>query len=148
MAGTLIRWPIHENETPKLHEREFWISLLGNFKFLCLWNTTTWWCHWPFVWGIHRSLVNSLHKGQWCRALMFSLICVWINTWVNNCEAGDLIYIKIIASIFYNGHSKLSFLSCINNSTSIRDCIHDWIWAESSDIDYNFINIMWTLLIS
>ena len=34
--------------------------------------------------------MNSPHKGQWCRALMFSLICPWINCWVNNCEAGDL----------------------------------------------------------
>ena len=30
------------------------------------------------------------HKGQWRGALMFSLICVWINGWVNNLEAGDL----------------------------------------------------------
>ena len=30
------------------------------------------------------------HKGQWRGALMFSLICAWINGWVNNCEAGDL----------------------------------------------------------
>ena len=44
----------------------------------------------PSVWGIHRSPVNSLHKGQWRRALMFSLICVWINGWVNNRKAGDL----------------------------------------------------------
>ena len=29
-------------------------------------------------------------KGQWRGALMFSLICVWINDWVNNREAGDL----------------------------------------------------------
>ena len=33
---------------------------------------------------------NSPHKGQWRGALMFSLICVWINDWVNNREAGDL----------------------------------------------------------
>ena len=46
--------------------------------------------YWPFVRGIHRSPVNSPHKGQWCGALMFSLICVWINGWVNNREAGDL----------------------------------------------------------
>ena len=46
--------------------------------------------NWPFVWGIHRSPVNSPHKGQWRGALMFSLICVWINDWVNNREAGDL----------------------------------------------------------
>ena len=29
----------------------------------------------PFVRGIHRSPVNSPHKGQWRGALMFSLIC-------------------------------------------------------------------------
>ena len=34
--------------------------------------------------------VNSPHKGQWRGALMFSLICAWINAWVNNREAGDL----------------------------------------------------------
>ena len=46
--------------------------------------------YWPFVRGIHRSTVNSPHKGQWRGALMYSLICVWINGWVNNREAGDL----------------------------------------------------------
>ena len=34
--------------------------------------------------------VNSPHKGQWRGALMFSLICVWINGWVNSRRAGDL----------------------------------------------------------
>ena len=29
--------------------------------------------YWPFVRGIHWSQVNSPHKGQWCKALMFSL---------------------------------------------------------------------------
>ena len=60
---------------------------------------TPWWRHhmqtffpryWPFVRGIHRSPVNSSQKGQWRGALMFSLICAWINVWVNNREAGDL----------------------------------------------------------
>ena len=46
--------------------------------------------YWPFVRGIHRWPVNSLHKGQWRGALMFSLICAWTNSWVNNREAGDL----------------------------------------------------------
>ena len=31
--------------------------------------------YWPFVRWIHRSPVNSPHKGQWRGALMFSLIC-------------------------------------------------------------------------
>ena len=47
-------------------------------------------CYWPFVRGIHRSPVNSPHKGQWHGALMFPLICARINGWVNNREAGDL----------------------------------------------------------
>ena len=46
--------------------------------------------HWPFVRGIHRSPVNSPHKCQWRGALMFYLICAWINGSVNNREAGDL----------------------------------------------------------
>ena len=64
----------------------------------CLLWKLSWWLHqmehfprnWPFVRGIHRSQVNSPHKGQWRGALMFSLICVWILDWVNNREAGDL----------------------------------------------------------
>ena len=47
--------------------------------------------YWPFVRGIDRSPVNSPHKGQWRGALMFSLICAWINVWINNREAADLI---------------------------------------------------------
>ena len=46
--------------------------------------------YWPFVREIHRSPVNSLHKGQWRGALLFSLICAWINACVNSREAGDL----------------------------------------------------------
>ena len=37
-----------------------------------------------------NSPVNSPHKGQRRGALMFSLICAWINGWVNIREAGDL----------------------------------------------------------
>ena len=39
-------------------------------------------------WDVH--VMNSPHKGQWRGALMFSVICIWINCWVNNSEAGDL----------------------------------------------------------
>ena len=43
-----------------------------------------------FVRGLHGSPVNSLHNGQWRGALMFFLICAWINAWVNTRKAGDL----------------------------------------------------------
>ena len=45
--------------------------------------------YWSFVRGIHWSPVNSPHKGQWHGALMFSLICAWLNGWVNNRGAAD-----------------------------------------------------------
>ena len=46
--------------------------------------------YWSFVRWIHRPSVNSPQKGQWRRALTFSLICAWINGWVINRAAGDL----------------------------------------------------------
>ena len=69
-----------------------------NWEIIMLIFSTAWWRHQmeklpallPFVRGIHRSPVNSPHKGQWRGALMFSLICVWINGSVNNRKAGDL----------------------------------------------------------
>ena len=45
--------------------------------------------HWSFVRGLHRPPVNSLHRGQWRGALVFSLICAWTKVWVNNGDAGD-----------------------------------------------------------
>ena len=50
----------------------------------------------PFVRGIHRSPVNSTHKGRWRGALVFSLICAWIKGWVNN---GGLVIWETIALI-------------------------------------------------
>ena len=58
----------------------------------------TWWRHQMEAFsallalcaGISPVPVNSPHKGQRRGALMLSLICAWMNDWVNNCEAGDL----------------------------------------------------------
>ena len=54
---------------------------------------------------IHRSAVNSPHKGQWRGALMFSLICAWINGWVSNRKAGDLKWNR--------AHNDVSVMYCI-----------------------------------
>ena len=44
--------------------------------------------YWPFVRGIHRSPVNSPHKGQWRGALMFFLSALeWT---INNLEVDNL----------------------------------------------------------
>ena len=76
----------------------------------CCWVTSTirvltrcmtakwWWRHQMETFSTWLALcagnspvpVKSPYKGQWRRALMFSLICVWINGLVYNREAGDL----------------------------------------------------------
>ena len=52
-----------------------------------IWTDLGKFSHWIF----HLLLwpVNSPHKGQWSGALMFPLICAWINVWGNNHESGD-----------------------------------------------------------
>ena len=63
-----------------------------NWKVVKLHDDVIKWKHfpryWPFVRGIHRSLVNSPHKGQWRGELVFSLICAWINGWVSKQSRG------------------------------------------------------------
>ena len=47
------------------------------------------WKHFRRYWPFMKSPVTSPHKGQWCKALMFSLVCTWTNRWANNQDAGD-----------------------------------------------------------
>ena len=79
------------NEPPPKHK--MWLT-----NWLCPWCTQIHekdahddaikWKHFPRYWPFVRD--DSPHKGQWRGALIFSLICAWINGWVNNGEAGDL----------------------------------------------------------
>ena len=95
--------------------------------------------YWPFVRGIHRYPVNSLHKGQWLRALMFSWICAWINGWVNNGEAGDfrhhrahydVIVMKLLSCGYHRIHwwQTTEICSTVNQSlqhfTSFLSALH------------------------
>ena len=77
----------------------------------------------PFVRGIHWSPVNSPHKGQWHGALMFSLICVWINGWVNNREAGDLrrypAHHDVSVMILFSLQSHIKHLAYYSNGYSV-----------------------------
>ena len=69
---------------------------------------------WPFVRGIPRSPVNFPHKGQWRGALMFSLISVWINGWVNNREADEIMARRLFGTnpIFEPTLTFCSFVPC------------------------------------
>ena len=79
--------------------------------------------NWPFVRGIHRPPVNSPHKGQWRGALMFSLICVWINGWVNTRTAGDFRR--------YRAHHDVIVMLCW--SCCLFQC-HIWHVMDDSDM--------------
>ena len=105
--------------------------------------------NWPFVQGIHQSLVNSPHKGQWRGALMFSLICVWINDQVNNREAGDLRR--------YHVHYDLIVMSSSHFKISIKVWWHDycalhWIpkgldnWVCRYEQTILLLNMNWDIL--
>ena len=64
----------------------------------------------------NRSPVNSPHKGRWRGALMFSLMCAWINGWVNNGEAGDSSHHRthttsLLRKIIINANLMISYFS-------------------------------------
>ena len=80
--------------------------------------------YWPFVRGIHRSPVNSPHKGQWRGALMFSLISTRLNGWVNNDEAGDLRWYRAHYDVTVMGNSlmKMDNMNQTLNSPVTSEC--------------------------
>ena len=93
-----VPWPdpyIHINwtNTQRIQVIKKWRRLVAKCV-IVHWSHMMKWKHfpryWPFVRGIHWSPVYFPHKGQWRGALVFSLICVWINGWVNNGDVGDL----------------------------------------------------------
>ena len=90
--------------------------------------------YWPFVWAIHRSSVNSPHKCQWRRALMFSLIRACINTWANNREAGhdNMQCLRFKTLAWYNSAPLgVSFIHSyqLNSSPPCDAYMRQWIGA-------------------
>ena len=75
--------------------------------------------YWPFVRGIHRSPVNSSHKGQWRGALIFSLIRAWTNGWVNNRDAGDLRH--------HRAHYDVTVMKMTRVCTASHDNFVPWV---------------------
>ena len=73
--------------------------------------------YWPFVRGIHRWPVE---------ALMFSLICSWINGWVNNGEAGDLRR--------HRGHYNLPAMFICLLTTLLVTHKQLWVWKAFTNV--------------
>ena len=96
--------------------------------------------YWPFVRGIHLSRVNSPHKGQWRGALMFSLMCVWINGWENNREAGDLrrhrahYDVIVMISSSMSSHWK-SFKDQVTRGLNL--------WVSDLQLSYELLDLKW-----
>ena len=99
--------------------------------------------------------VNSPHKGQWHGALMFSLICIWINGWVNNREAGDVsvmtyvsvrwhLCIETVPRVTSQKYWDISFyqpcgclfLTSYNNAT--MEALHYWPLVQSIHAKPNY----------
>ena len=99
--------------------------------------------YWPFVWGIHRSPVNSPHKGQWRGALMFSLIGVWINGWVNNGEAGDLRRYRAHDDVIVMEFVNLGALKSSLLSFSSRPC-HSTVMRNHTDMQWVCNGVLWS----
>ena len=76
--------------------------------------------YWPFVRGIHRSPVNSLHKDHWHGAFMFSLICARINGWTNNGDAGDHCNVQKGPLLFHTDLSSRRNVGDINHCQYLR----------------------------
>ena len=128
--------------------------------------------NWPFMRGIHRSPVNSPHKGQWRRALMFSFVCV--NDWVNNREAGDLICYRahydvivmrrpdacawapemdvgkvlcdqwgIVLNLIGHMGTRIRMKSCETNSYTLQDSVK-WTPLYHISVTFRTIQYLWT----
>ena len=95
--------------------------------------------NWFFVRGIHRSPVNSPHKGQWRGDLIFSLICAWTNGWVNNRDTGDLrrhraYYDVTVMMTSFNGasnhpqHDRMRHILFKINTNKTLKTSHNWFF--------------------
>ena len=111
-------------------------------------------CYWPCVRGIHRSPVNSPHKGQWRGALVFSLICAWINGRVNNSEAGDLrrhrahydvtVMVALQGQVLYIRGSRtwsslcMLIITCSAPSHYLNQCSRTVNWILGNNSEWQF----------
>ena len=96
--------------------------------------------------GISPIPGESPHKGQWRGALMFSLICVWINGWVNNRKAGDLRRYRAHYDVIVMDKDSLILQSQFRNGQKARHFVWDIFkgilsWDPVFSFDSIFIEV-------
>ena len=89
--------------------------------------------YWPFVRGIHRSPVNSPHKGQWRGALMFLWSASWINGWANNRETHyDVIVMRPVRCVLPMISLQSHQISRTTAKKISKLPIVDSVWGETT----------------
>ena len=79
------------------------------------------WRHFPRYWPFVR--------GMWRGTFMFSLICAWINRWVNNREAGDLRRYRAYYDVIVMCRVKLKSRSQNEDMKRFENTrFYDWSW--------------------
>ena len=117
------RWSINSSHKRPILERGK-VSVSSGHHGACTLHSLpfAWWRHQMETFSRNRPFVRGIH--QWRAALMFSLIYVWINGWVNNREAGVLRR--------YRGHYDVSVMEL---QSSERTGSRSWFmtpWHGSS----------------
>ena len=80
----------------------------------------------------------SQHKGQWRGALMISLICVWINGWVNNREAGDL---RRYRPPLWRHSNEIAPFACVISDININFPLYEQWWPSSRPLNWYDVRV-------
>ena len=135
---------VHSRDVLKLHFKRWPWKRRPNGKetympnIWCIfiaWSRFTWWRHQMETFSALLAICagNSPVPGQWRGALMFSLICVWLNGWVNNREAGDLRR--------YRAHYDVIVMNMIHLSQILPIDIRYVVSIVSSTCHYKYSDI-------
>ena len=80
--------------------------------------------YWPFVWVIHRSPVNSPHKGQWSGSLMFSLICAFNKRLTK--QTGGWLFETPSCSLWRHSNAQSVWSFC----SAIKIASYEFTWQD------------------
>ena len=132
----------HYNDPFWSNRHDTGIKTIRSFCFLISGlNTTPWWRHQmktvstllAICAGNSPVTLEFPTQNQWRGALMFPLICVWINGWVNNGESGDLrrhgAHYDVIVMHSETNVERVPLLPLVSNDLSIMllsmECFRD-----------------------
>ena len=78
----------------------------------------------------HRPPVDSPHKSQWCRALIFSLMCAWTNSWRH--QGFETQWCPCEVTVMWRSCTFLNTLRPRQNGRHFPDDIFKWIFLKEN----------------